>query len=295
MPGNRGWMWVALIAVAAFAVASPLVIPDRSLRVAFLDVGQGACTVIRTPSGKIMVVDCGSSSGRSPEFVAKNVVAPYLDKIGASRIDLAVLTHPHADHCNAFAALLRLKPAAAVMDIEYPHTSQYYIDFRKQVKISKATRKKAERGIRIDLGDGVEVYVLSPDPGVEYPDLNDRSAVLRVVYKRTAFLLSADATVLTESGILRHSPRLRSDVLQVGHHGSDTSTSDEWLAAIRPRFAVISCGRANVFGLPSKRVVARLRDARATVYRTDKHGAVVFSTDGKDLSVRTYAPRRYRY
>ncbi|MCX8053783.1 MAG: MBL fold metallo-hydrolase, partial [Armatimonadetes bacterium] len=140
----------------------------------------------------------------------------------------------------------------------------------------------------IDMGSGVIVHILNPDPERHYEDLNNKSIALRIVFKQVAFLLAGDTEHLAERYMLESGMPLRSQVLQVGHHGSEGSSSPEWLAAVRPRVAIISCGRRNQYGHPSRRTVRRLEAFGAKVYRTDRDGAVVVNTDGKTIRIRKF-------
>jgi competence protein ComEC len=286
---SKGWRIVLVAAVAAAAIWSYAFLSgEHGLAVTFLDVGEGACTVIRTPSGKTIVVDCGTSSWRKPESVGKKLVAPYLQSLGVDTIDVAILTHPHADHVSGYAGLLRAKPARIVIDIGEKHASPHYTAFLKSVELCNATYRVARAGQLIDMGDGVSLRVLNPDPARAESDLNESSIVLRLTYGEAAFLLAADAGDDTERSILAGGAEVASQVLQVGHHGSAGSTSPEWLAAVKPKLAVISCGRRNEYGHPSRETTDRLRAFGVRTYRTDLHGAVEFTTNGKSISVRTF-------
>jgi competence protein ComEC len=233
-----------------------------------------------------MVIDCGTSSWRKSQSVGDRLAAPYLSSLGVDTIDVAVLTHPHADHVSGYASLLAVKPAKLVLDVGAKHASPYYFRFLRAVKKCKATYRIAKRGQSIDMGDGVIARVLSPDPVEDYADLNDNSIVLRVTYKKVALMLAADAGEEVERRILHTGARVESQVLQVGHHGSARATSPGWLAAVNPRIAVISCGRHNEYGHPSRDVLDRLNSRGTRVYRTDRNGAVMVSTDGRTVRVR---------
>jgi len=278
---------IAALALSAAIWLWALFGNDPGLRVAFLDVGEGLCTIVTTPSGKTLVMDCGTSSWRDTEAVGDKVAAAYLQSQGVDTIDVAVLSHPHADHISGFARLLGCKPARLVLDIGARHASPHYHAFLEAVKSSGATYRIARRGQTIDLADGVTVQVLNPNPSTTYSDLNERSMVLRVVYRDVAFLLAADSGEEAEHAMLGLGGDLRAQVLQVGHHGSAAGTSPEWLAAVRPQVAVISCGRSNGFGHPSRETVDRLRARGIRVYRTDQQGAVTVTTDGETVRIRS--------
>lgn len=261
---------------------------SKLLTVTFLDVGEGLCAVVKSPSGKVMVMDCGSSSWSNNETIGSKVVAPYLQRMGYDNIDIAVLSHPHSDHVSGFASLLKAKPAKIVLDIGAKHASPQYKQFLAEVKRSKATYRIARRGQTIDMGDGVNITVLNPDPQKQYTNLNDNSIGLRITYKKAAIVLAGDMGKEAEESVIESKTPLRAQVLQVGHHGSASSSSPEWLGAIRPKIAIISCGRHNIYRHPSREVIDRLHWTGTRIYRTDMHGAIDVITDGKTISIKTY-------
>ncbi len=289
MPTNRATAIVAVAAVAAAAVWAAAIAPRRpTLTVTFLDVGEGLSVVALTPSGKAIVIDCGTSSWRKPEDVGEKVTAAYLQTLGVDEIDLAILSHPHSDHVSGFAGLLKRKKPHVVLDLGLPPHSRQYRAFLSAAKRAHATYRVARRGQTISMGDGVFVHVLAPDPGHAGLGLNDRCIVLRLTFGQTAVLIAADAGEELEKIILSSHSRVRSQALLVGHHGSALGTSPAWLAAVRPSVAVISCGRRNEYGHPSREVLSRLSAFGARIYRTDRNGAVSITTDGQRLKVRCY-------
>ncbi|MGB9619737.1 MAG: ComEC/Rec2 family competence protein [Armatimonadota bacterium] len=289
LPRDRRTLLLAAAVAATAAVWVYALLPGgQYLELTVLDVGEGLCAVVRTPAGRAMVVDCGTSSWRDSESVGARLVAPYLQSRGIDVIDVAVLTHPHADHVIGYAGLLEAKPARLVLDIGQRSRSPHYKRFLRAAKACQATYRIARRGQSIDMGSGVTVQILNPDPARHYEDLNNKSVALRIVFKRVAFLLAGDTEGPAERYMLQSKMPLRSEVLQVGHHGSDAGTTSEWLAAVRPRIAVISCGRGNHYGHPSRDVIRRLVQRGILVYRTDKDGAICVTTDGRAIGVRRF-------
>lgn len=283
---------VRVIGIAALAAAalwlSLLVGAPGDLQITFLDVGDGLCTVVRTPAGRTLLMDCGTSSwGDHNEAVGSKLVAPYLQRLGLSSIDVAVLSHPHLDHDVGFPGLLKLEPADLVLDCGAECESPEYKAFLTAVAESDARFRVVRRGEVIDMGDGVRAQVLNPLPSARYLSLNDLSIVLRITYKKVAVLLAADASEAAEHDMLRAGLDVRAQVLQVGHHGSREASSPEWLAAVRPRIAVISCARRSQYHFPSRIVMDRLRACGAKPYVTGRCGAVTISTDGEAIHVDT--------
>lgn len=275
----------ALIAIVTWI--SALLPGEGRLRVTFLDVGDGQCVVVCTPSGRILVDDCGTSGRRDTTSLGSKLVAPYLQSQGLDSIDVAVLSHPHSDHLSGMAGLLRLEPASLVLDCGTKRCSPEYNSFRKAFKASHSRYRIARRGQTLDMGDGVKVQILSPSPNADYSDLNNEATVLRVTYKRIAILIDADAGNEAERDMLDAHENVRGQVLLVGHHGSKDATSPEWLAAVQPSIAVISCARRSRYGFPARQTLDRLSSRGVRTYTTGQSGAVTVSSDGESINVRT--------
>lgn len=276
------------------------------LLVAFLDVGQGECIIVKSPSGRVLLVDGGSlDSGRGD--VGRGVIVPYLQSIGAQRIDVLALTHADADHCNALFSVAREVPTANFLNgvsstqstlvqsllkrDSSDATAFDYQDVRRAMHKSGATEIAARAGQLIDLGDGpngrVSVRVLAP-LAPPLPGENDNGLVLRLEYGAVSFLLTADIEAAAENRLLRRGrEQLRCTVLKAAHHGSKTSSSVAFLKAAQPKIAVISCGRYNRFGHPAPSVLQRLQDSGAQTFRTDLDGAVEITSDGRSCWVQT--------
>ncbi len=279
--------------------------PDAGkLRVTAIDVGQGDSTLIQTPSGRTVLVDGGGNSDETDadaSDVGVRVVVPFLSYLGINRLDVLVLTHPHGDHVGGLAAVLRAQEVGTVLDgTTLPYPSPAYAQFLAQVHRKGVPYARAVRGMRLDMGDGVTLRVLNPPPtpafgtsaafgtGTDDAAINNYSASLLVQYGRTRFVLTGDAQNEAEAAMLEAYPDLACDVLKAGHHGSKNATGDDWLARLRPRQAVISCGRHNRFGHPAPATLARLDAHGVQTFRTDRQGAVTFVSDGKNVTARPY-------
>jgi competence protein ComEC len=276
-----------LLAVTVWAQA--LLPHSGNLEITMMDVGEGLCIVVRSPDRHILVMDCGTCSWRNNSAVGTSVVVPYLRSLGADHIDIAVLSHPHADHMSGFRGLLKQIPARLVLDSSEGHTKSHNA-FLSHVRRSGAEYRIARRGQAIELGGGAVAQVLSPAQGKDHQDLNDASIVLRLVYKDTSVLLQGDAAEDAEHEILESRAGVRSNVLQVGHHGSRKSTSPRWLGAVKPQVAIISCGRKNIYGHPSRETLTRLTASGAKIFRTDRQGAISLTSDGRTIRVRGTLP-----
>ena len=262
----------------------------ETLTAVFLDVGQGDCIFMRTPSGRTILVDGGGrSDDPKTDIIGPKVVEPFLRREAVNKIDLLVLTHPHEDHVQGLVSVVRDFRVGMVLDAGIPHGSQGYQEFLRTIEKRHIPYHRAVRGQEIDFGDGVCARVLNPGPnrlvGTE-DDTNNNSVVLRITYGKCAILLTGDIGEEAEVDILRSGERLTSDLLKVCHHGSLTGTSDEWLEAVKPAIAVISVGK-NSFGHPSEEVEERLADRGIKVYRTDRDGAITVTISADGLSVKT--------
>ena len=298
--------WLVALLLPPFLLlgwaAHPRPDPDAGrLRVTVLDVGQGDCILVETPTGRTMLVDGGGSNDETQvdsTDVGLRTVVPYLHYRGINKLDVVVLTHPHGDHCGGLTAVLREEPVGVVLDgTVLPYPSADYTAFRQEIQSRHVPYQHAARGMRADLGDGVTADVLNPPAngtlyGTQTDDatVNNYSVVLRLTYGRTHFLLTGDAETEAEDNILATGCDLSSDVLKAGHHGAANATGDAWLARVRPRYAAISCGAHNPFGHPSPATVARLAAHRVTTYCTARNGAITFVSDGSTVTARPFLP-----
>jgi competence protein ComEC len=285
---------LALAAMAALVLAEIMARreagPRGVLRATFLDVGQGDSAIIDFPDGRAMVIDGGGLVG-SPLDTGERVLAPALRGRRRSKIAVAVLSHPHPDHFIGLRAGLAAVDVGALWDTgqgEREGTKGGYAELlaimrQRGVPI---VRPDALCGAPRVFGEAM-VEALAPCPEA-VPDrgANDNSFVLRITYGARAFLFVGDAEHEAEADLLARIPeKLRADVLKVGHHGSRTSSTPAFLAAVHPSHAVISSGVRNRFGHPHPATLEALSRAGIHVWRTDHDGAVVATTDGATLEV----------
>lgn len=283
------WLMAGFVGlVAAEALARRAGAPTGVLRVTFLDVGQGDSALVDLPDGTAILVDGGGLVG-SPIDVGDRIVAPVLAARRRSALRAVVLSHPHPDHFLGLAAgLARVRPAAFwdTGQGEDEGTKGPYAALLGDLRgRGVVVRHPAELCGTQSFG-GATVTVLAPCPA-PMPDrnANDNSFVLRIAYGKRAFLLVGDTEMTSEFELLQTGRDVRADVLKVGHHGSRTSTSPAFLAAVGPSVAVISSGVRNRFGHPHAPTLASLAGTR--VYRTDHAGSVRITTDGISLDVVT--------
>jgi competence protein ComEC len=249
-----------------------------------LDVGQGDALALRTPAGRWVLFDAGPAWRRGD--AGARTVVPYLRRRGGA-LAAFVLSHPHLDHVGgASAAVAALRPGE-YWDAGYPAGGERYRASLDAAAASGVRWRRARPGDSLVV-DGVVIEFLAPDSAwaATLDDANDASTVARVRYGAVRFLLVGDAEQAAEARLLATSrDRLAADVLKVGHHGSATSSSPAFLAAVRPRVALVSVGLGNDYGHPSAAVLARLAQVGAEVLRSDVLGTVVVRTDGRRLTV----------
>jgi competence protein ComEC len=253
-------------------------------------VGQGDSILLDFPDGSVMLVDAGVAR---PD-VGRAAILPLLEARRRARIDVLALTHPHPDHYGGLASVLEGIEVGELWDSgqaesESPDgpASQLLATARARGVRVRSPAELCGHGRRFG---GARVDVLWPcaayDPGY---DPNDNSLVLRVTYGERALLLVGDLERHGEAMLLARRAPLRADFLKVGHHGSRTSSTAAFLAAVRPRFAAISAGRYNHYGHPHRETLEALAAVGAEVLRTDLHGGVVVTTDGHRLEVEAAA------
>ncbi len=260
------------------------------LEVTFLDVGQGDSIFISTPGGKNILIDGGKRA--IPPYshfdAGKEVVLPFLKNKGVKKIDTLIATHPDGDHIGGLLAVLDSDiQIDKVLDSGYKHTSYTYRDFLKKIEQRRETKYYQPRaGQILNWGDEVKAQVLSP--AHLFHDSNNCSIVIKLEFGDISFLFTGDVEKEAEGEMVsRYSNTLKSTVLKASHHGSRTGSSLNFLKAVKPRVAVISCGRRNKFGLPHKEVMDKLARFKVKVYRTDYQGTITFTTDGKKVWIGT--------
>lgn len=282
------WLLVPAAFAASLAWSQALTRDDR-LHVTFFDVGQGDAIFIETPHGRQVVVDGGADPLLMTRLLGERM------RFNDRHIDIVAATHPHGDHIGGLVQVLKRYDVGAILERRIEYESATYEAWARAVdaEASQGTKViEARAGQVITLDDDVRIEALGPPSallsGTE-SDEDNASLVLRLVYGDVSVLLTGDIFTTAEQALVEGDALLDSDVLKVPHHGSDSSSTAEFLSAVSPAAAVISVGADNRFGHPDDDVAQRLREfvGEGGLYLTSERGAVEFITDGKTLWART--------
>jgi competence protein ComEC len=249
----------------------------EDLKVFFLDVGEGDAVYMEAPGGKRLLVDTGNP-------ITGHRVVEFLSKRGVSSLDVLITTHPDLDHIGGVFHVLQSIGA----DLRYDNGQlldrgdcddlyRWYADIFR-----KGGYRALETGDRIAVGPVIIDVLSSFDAGVS--DWNTNSLVMMVTYGKTSILLAGDATLATERALLKRGARLKADVIKVGHHGAGDASSERFIEAVSPGYAVISVNRNNIRGYPDDKVVSGLKEKGIEVFFTYRDGDIVFESDGAVLT-----------
>jgi competence protein ComEC len=299
------------VAVAALILATSYVLwPPRAidgrLRVTVLDVGQADAIVIQTPRGHALMVDAGGRLERGgmpgndsvAERVGERTVVPFLLRNGIHEVDALILSHPHGDHAGGVAPVLRRLRVAQFDDGGQRYAGHAYQDALATARGKDVPIVYPRAGMEWRTDDGVALRFIGPSlPFIEGGNaINSNSVAFVLQYGTFRMLFTGDAGSESEERFLQEGVDLHADVLKVGHHGSAYGSSPGFIAAVAPRYAIVSVGRHNLFGHPAPSTLATLRRFGARVYRTDEDGAVTIATDGSNIRISSMVgARTFRY
>ena len=246
----------------------------KDLEVTFVDVGQGDCTLIRTPDGKTILIDGGGKEGRN---VGEDTVLPFLLKNGISSLDLVIMSHCHYDHIGGLLPVLEQLPVDAFMEYPPGQAEPAYLELKETVRRKGIDVLTAKRGQTWRIGSEVKLHILYPEDRVvkslAQGNENNVSLVILLEYQDTSVLFTGDVEDRVEYYLTGRIRQENVDILKVPHHGSRTSSTEPFLDAISPKAGVIQVG-TNLFGHPSSQTLDRLKQRGARVYRNDEQGAV---------------------
>ena len=254
---------------------------DAPLIIRMLDIGQGDAILIER-NGKFALIDTGDVEHRPR-------MAEYLRKYGVKKVDTVIITHPHGDHIGGMFSVFANAEIRQVYDNGVPTSLSTYKTYRKILDKRKIPRRTLRGGEKIQLLDDVPFTVVGPleksNARGENSRQNNESIVGLLKYGNFTMLFTGDAEVEEEASILKSGADVKSIVLKAGHHGSKTSSTEEFLRAVSPKAVFISCGAGNNYGHPSRQTMKRLEKWGIDVYRTDRQGTITLTTDGKRYEI----------
>ena len=249
-----------------------------NLVVNYLDVGQGDSIFIQMPDSRTMLIDAGvSGEGES--------IQGYINDCGYTSIDYLVATHPHADHIGSMAYVVNNMDIGTIYMPNAVATTKTYENLLTAIAENGYRIKTARAGTNIIDEDNFTVDILGPET-IDESNLNNSSVILKMTYGSTKFLFIGDAEEEELSSITAD---MSADVLKVGHHGSRTSTTEEFLYEVDPDYAVISCGRDNDYGHPHSEAIDLLESFGVEYFRTDEQGTIIITSDGSNIEIQTGA------
>lgn len=251
---------------------------DGNLVVDIIDVGQGESILIRLPNSKSMLIDAASKSESSK-------VVSYIKNKGIDKIDYLIATHPHEDHIGGMVDVIYNFNIGKIYMPKVTHTSKTFKNTLYAIKDKGLKVTPAKGGEKILEDNTLSIDILAPNSS-KYESLNNYSIVLKITHGKTSFLFTGDAERISENEMLKMGYNLKADVLNVGHHGSNSSTTKKFLDAVSPKIAVISFGEDNKYGHPHKEVINRLKKLMVEIYTTAEHGNISIESNGQDIAIK---------
>ncbi|MBQ8133719.1 MAG: MBL fold metallo-hydrolase [Clostridia bacterium] len=247
----------------------------------FIDVGQGDSEFLELPTGETMLIDASTSAYGSK-------IVKYIKDLGYDHIDYLVATHPHADHIGGMKEVVNSLSIGSIYMPKAETTTKTYENLLQAIQDKGLKIKTAKAGMSItsSVEQDMDIDILAPI-GTKYSGLNNYSIVIMLRFKNNKFLYMGDAEQESEAEILERWNDLSADVIKVGHHGSSTSSSEEFVKAVSAKYAVFSLGKDNDYHHPHQQTVNRWKKIGAEMYRTDERGTIKITSDGSELSVET--------
>ncbi|APC79834.1 TPA: ComEC/Rec2 family competence protein [Clostridium botulinum] len=247
---------------------------SNELKVHYIDVGQGDSILVQTKDKNILI-DAGTRK-------SSDSLISYLKKQHIKKLDYVIATHPHEDHIGGMPKVIEEFEISNFYAPKKTANTKIFKDMILQLKKKNLKINVAKKGISLDLSNNSSLDFLAPVKD-NYENTNDSSAVVKLTHGNTKFLFTGDAEKTSEKDILNSNEDLSSNVLKVGHHGSHSSSSKEFLDKINPKIAIISCGKNNDYGHPHKETMKELKKRNIEVYRTDIDGNIVLTSDGENI------------
>ena len=247
---------------------------NENIKIHFIDVGQGDSIFIELPNNETMLIDAGESS-------KEKIVSEYINTLGYNKINYVIGTHPHSDHIGGLAHIINSFNIEKIYMPKALSTSKTYENLLNTIYKNNKNIITAKAGIKIIDEDNLKINILAPNNN-NYSNLNNYSVVIKINYKSKSFLFMGDAEILSENEILTD---VSADIIKIGHHGSDTSSSESFLSKVNPKYAIIMVGENNKYNHPNQTILDRLERNNIITYRTDLNGNIVITSDGNEINV----------
>ena len=251
----------------------PAVTVNNDLKVHYLDVGEADSIFIELPNGETMLIDAGEAQDEEK-------IADYIENLNYDTINYVIGTHPHADHIGGLAYIIKNFEVKNIYMPKVAANTKTYENLLKTIKSKSLSITVAEKDKKIINTENLKAYFLAPE-NKKYDELNNYSAILKIVFQDKSFLFMGDS----EASVEKTLTDVSADVIKVGHHGSNTSSSSGFIERVNPEIAVISVGENNKYDHPDKDVIKAYEKLGTKIYRTDLNGNIVISTDGENLDV----------
>ena len=228
---------------------------NPTLKIYFIDVGQGDCTLIITPKGKKILIDGGEGKNE--------ILLPYLLDRGINKIDYIIISHFDSDHCNGLIEVMEKIKVGKVIVSKQPGESEEYRNILEIIKRKNIEAYVVKAQDRITIEKDLYINILNPAGKLEFNDLNNNAIVAKLIYKNFSMLFTGDIEKAEENIAQKYKNNLKSTILKVAHHGSKTSTNEEFLKYVEPQIALIGVGENNKFGHPNQQIIEKLKNIRS--------------------------------
>lgn len=258
------------------------------LRIYFIDVGQGDAALVVTPNNKTLLIDAGDIT----EFYDYGEdVYNFIKELNVKKLDAVIISHPHKDHIGGMAYILSKIKVDTFYDPGFPYPSETYFRLLELVNEKKISYKIAREDVNVNLDPSVEIQIVYPPKVLIFDSPNDNSVVVRIKYKNIAVLFTGDIEKNAEDEIVKkykNKPdKIIANILKVPHHGSNTSSTINFIKLVMPETAIISCGKNNRFGHPHRSIIQRYKNYGVEIFRTDIDGTIEIEIDGQDYKIKT--------
>lgn len=245
---------------------------ETYLKINFIDIGQGDSIFIELPNNETMLIDAGENG--------KEVV-DYINNLGYKKINYLIATHPHSDHIGGMEEVIDNFEIEKIYMPKVIHNIKTYEDLLLKIDKNNLKINKGTSGVNILNHENLSVDIVAPNND-NYKEINNYSIVILLKYGNNKFLFMGDAEKLSENEI---NSNIQADVLKVGHHGSDTSSSTNFIQKVNPKYSIISVGKDNIYNLPTNTVINRFKKLNTKIYRTDLNGNIVVTSNGDEINI----------